>query len=531
MAIIKSIGHWVKQQQKSLLLFLYLALPLFFCLYLGEHRHLLKRSLYLGICTFGLMLPWLALPRFFRGLLFVYLPVYLIYWLGCCHLLIFDVPLNRSSILTMLDSNSGEIKEFLHTFYTTPILLLTLTLLAGCCLLLLRLLSYPVTSERNRIPLILSLSACLFAWNKGFHNTVYHRNQLLPYRVAGGAYEYYQTRKELLKLKQEHTVPEFPSLRSRHPSDHPQTYVIVIGESAAKNHLQWYGYHRETSSYTRQLPRPYIFTNVRSPHSLTLQSLRKVLTYAHDDKIAEGLRQGSLVNIFNAAGFKTFWLSNQLSSGKNDNLIGIIGNDAAEATFINDNNDYMTSITKGITYDEKLLPLITNALRDPAARKVIFVHLMGSHSPYDWRIPETEKYYAGQTDNPLQKFVDEYDDTIRYTDKLLAQILTQTFTSSADAYLLYFSDHGEDISASPESCRCHIGDQYATPPMYEIPFLLWTNQAFKRSNPELTANMPGWLTRKFNTQHLIHAIPHLSGLSLKETESAHNLFAADFKAD
>lgn len=529
MSVIKKLSKLIVKHQKWFLLFLYIALPLFLNLYLTEGRHLLKRSLYLGICAFGLILPWLAFPRFFRGLLLLYLPIYVIYWLGCCHNLIFKVPLNRNSVLTMLDSNPGEAKEFIHTFYSPSVFIVTMAILISAGLLFARLTTYPLNRKRNRTAIILAALACLFAWCKGFHNPVYHRNQLLPYRVVDAAYEYHLAKQELLRMKQEHTIPEFTSIRSRHSEKHPQTYVIVIGESANRNHLEWYGYQRETSPYTKQLPQPYIFKNILSPHSLTLQSLRKVLTFAHDDKVAEGIRRGSIVNIFNSAGFKTFWFSNQLSRGKNDNLIGIIGSDANEAHFINDNNDYLTTITKGITYDEKLLPLIRQALDDPAPRKVIFVHLMGSHSPYDWRIPAAEKHFSLHPSEPLQKFVDNYDDTVRYTDKILAQILTPLLKTPGDAYLLYFSDHGEDISASPDSCRCHIGDEYATPPMYEIPLLLWLNKSFKQNNPELTRNLPGYLNRKFNSQHLIHSIPYLSGLSLDEIEADLNLFAPDFK--
>ena len=512
-----------------LILFVYLALPLFFNLYLTEDTHLIKRSLYLGICTFGLMLPWFICPRLSKLWMLCTIPLYIIYWAGCCHSLIFNVPLNSSSVLVILDSNPEEAKEFYNTFVTPSVIITSLILLlCGIAGFLYLIIARP-PKALNKTLIILGIAACLFAWNKQFHSTIFHRYQLLPYRVAHGISNYYQSKEELLKVQQMHTIPTFSSLRNRHAPDHRQTYIIVIGESSNKYHLQWYGYDRATSVYTQKLSfKPYIFKNIKSPHSLTLLSLRKALTFAHDDEIIEGIKKGSLINIFNAAGFKTFWISNHLSNGKGDNLISILGKDSASSIFINDYNDYLTTVTKGISYDEKLLPHIKKALEDKAPRKVIFVHIMGSHSPYDWRLPQAEQHFSLHSPNKLQQFVDFYDDTVRYTDKILSQILSLGLNSNDDAYLLYFSDHGEDISASPDSCRCHIGDEYATPPMYDIPLMLWTNKAYQKSNSDLISRLPQYLDRPFNTQHLIHSIPYLSGISLDELEPQHNLFGPSF---
>ena len=511
-----------------LILFVYLALPLFFNLYLTEHTHLIKRSIYLGICTFGLMLPWFICPRLSRLWILFSIPLYIIYWAGCCHALIFHVPLNSSSVLVILDSNPEEAKEFYNTFVKPSIIITSLVLLFGGVFGFLYLVIAQPEKALNKKLIILGIIACIFAWSKQFHSTIFHRYQLLPYRVAQGIKEYNLIRDEILKLKQTHTIPKFPSIKSKYATTYPQTYIIVIGESANKDHLSWYGYERDTTPYTQKFPKPYIFQNIHSPHALTMPSLRKVLTFAHDDQVMEGLGKGSIINIFNAAGFKTFWISNQLSQSKFDNLVGMLGKDAKEAIFINDYNDYLTTITKGNTVDEKLLPHIQKALEDKAPRKVIFVHLMGSHSPYDWRLPQGAQHFSLNSPTPAQKFVDIYDDTIRYTDKVIADILAKMLKLKEDSYLLYFSDHGEDISASPDSCRCHNSDEYATPPMYDIPLMLWTNKAYKKSNPNLISRLPHYLDRPFNTQHLIHSIPYLSGISLDEMEPQHNLFSPSF---
>ena len=72
-------------------------------------------------------------------------------------------------------------------------------------------------------------------------------------------------------------------------------------------------------------------------------------------------------------------------------------------------------------------------------RKLIVVHLFGSHFPYGLRYPTTFAKFSGTS-----KAIDGYDNSIVYTDYILGEAFGMAEKASVDA-VVYFSDHGEDV--------------------------------------------------------------------------------------
>lgn len=317
------------------LLFFYLAFPILASVIIETETHLTKRIIYNLISAFGLLLPFALLPRRHTILLILYIFVYIIYWLNICHLSIFHCPLLSQSVQIILDSNIREMKEFVINFGSDSgfgfLILYTAVIL----------LTFFIRSKLHYAPgyskkLIFYCSvALLFAVSKGFHQQQYSRYQLVPYRVIASTIDYYKDIYNLIRLRQKHQIPVITGLKSRFPQNRAETYIVVIGESAAREHLGCYGYNRNTTPFSSGILKPYIFTNVTSPHASTMLSLRDTLTFARKDNVSEGLRHGSLINIFNQAGFKTFWISNQFSRGYHDNMTSVLAHDAKVVNFIN----------------------------------------------------------------------------------------------------------------------------------------------------------------------------------------------------
>ena len=280
-----------------------------------------------------MLLPFALLPRRHTILLILYIFVYIIYWLNICHLSIFHCPLLSQSVQIILDSNIREMKEFVINFGSDSgfgfLILYTAVIL----------LTFFIRSKLHYAPgyskkLIFYCSvALLFAVSKGFHQQQYSRYQLVPYRVIASTIDYYKDIYNLIRLRQKHQIPVITGLKSRFPQNRAETYIVVIGESAAREHLGCYGYNRNTTPFSSGILKPYIFTNVTSPHASTMLSLRDTLTFARKDNVSEGLRHGSLINIFNQAGFKTFWISNQFSRGYHDNMTSVLAHDAKAVSY------------------------------------------------------------------------------------------------------------------------------------------------------------------------------------------------------
>src|SRR4029453_9676540 len=117
---------------------------------------------------------------------------------------------------------------------------------------------------------------------------------------------------------------------------------------------------------------------------------------------------------------------------------------------------------------------------------VVIFHTIGSHGPaYSERYPaQFEVFKPSCRSNELQRcsqqeVVNAYDNTILYTDHVLArQIdLLQANASRFDSVLLYASDHGD--SPGERGIYLH-GMPYALAPraQKEVPMLFWASPGY-----------------------------------------------------
>lgn len=263
-------------------------------------------------------------------------------------------------------------------------------------------------------------------------------------------------------------------------TDLAQTYVVVIGESMNRNHLGLYGYPRETTPNLAKLSAEFLrFDNVVSAFAQTSPSLKVALTEANLQNRMADTQASSLLEAAKKAGFKTWWISNQQPLRMPTTPIAALA----------DVQKFISHDFNGVEdkrYDGYLLPAINDALTDKAAHKVIFVHLMGSHLQYRNRYPdefeffttaENTKAYSPNLSNGQLNFINQYDNSIRYTDFVLSKVVEQLNSHSEIAALSFFADHGEEVFDSKDF-KGH-GPDRVTKNMLEIPFMLWRNSAYK----------------------------------------------------
>ncbi|MCF6254138.1 MAG: phosphoethanolamine transferase [Thiomicrorhabdus sp.] len=263
-------------------------------------------------------------------------------------------------------------------------------------------------------------------------------------------------------------------------SEEPQTYVIIIGESVNRNHLQLYGYTRETSPNLIQNQADLIvFDDVISPFAQTRPSLNVALTEADTVNKMSVQQAISLLGGVKKAGFKTWWISNQQPLRRPTSAMASL----ADVPHFISNDFYGVEVNR---YDGYLLPSIQKAIADDAPHKVIFVHMMGSHLQYRNRYPPEQAVFEGQEGiqayrpNPSRSelaFINSYDDSVRYTDAILGEILASLNRVEGVAALSFFADHGEEVFDSKDF-KGH-GPDGVTRHMVEIPFVFWRNEAYQ----------------------------------------------------
>ena len=270
----------------------------------------------------------------------------------------------------------------------------------------------------------------------------------------------------------------------RYTGEEARTVILVIGESTTRASMSLYGYARATTPQLDAMrSKLLVFNDVISPAASTVESMMTMLTPADLDNPDAWMAKPNLLMLAEAAGYKTFWVSNQT---RNDGWIGMLAGEADESDFIN------FGLGRGENnFDGNLFQPFSHALADAAPKKLIVVHLLGAHPSYDMRYPSRFSYFDKQHDivsaqmtsqgrsSWIRSQRDEYDNAIRYGDYVLGSLIgmAEQAKSGRPASLLFVSDHGQEVGYS----RDHAGHSASDKSGYEIPMLIWDNQQAPQS--------------------------------------------------
>lgn len=252
----------------------------------------------------------------------------------------------------------------------------------------------------------------------------------------------------------------------------PETLVLVLSESINRKHLSIYGYPRPTSpvlaSKTQYAVDPLrVFEHAWSVDASTVPALRNFFYFGDPQD-----RQHHLLSLAAAAGYQTWWISNQ-------DDVAIEQEHARLAGQVHMLNKQPGRGSRSL--DQHSLPVLEQALRSPAPRKLIVLHLIGAHPDYRLRHGQQAPRFKGVLDEIYQdlkaqgrsKWVRElrndYDSALQYHDKVVADTLALTRSLGGRAVWMFFSDHGQDVGTSGN----RAGHSSKSVEGYRIPLLVW----------------------------------------------------------
>lgn len=251
-------------------------------------------------------------------------------------------------------------------------------------------------------------------------------------------------------------------------------YVLVIGESVTRDHWSLYGYGRPTTPWAEQMaaaPGTVWFPRAYANYTHTVPSLSYALS-AKNQYNDVGVEEAySLLEVAKAAGYRTYWLSNQLRYGLWDTPVSAMASTADEQVWINGN---VGGTTATQAYDGELVRHL--AVLDLARNSLVVVHLMGSHATYNDRYPGDKAVFR---EDMKENSVDAYDNSIRYTDDVFRDIYGTVSSRKDFRALVYFSDHGEDA----EGGRRHESSKFIWT-MARIPMVVTLSPSFLKQRPE-----------------------------------------------
>lgn len=307
-----------------------------------------------------------------------------------------------------------------------------------------------------------------------------------------------------------------------------ETYILVVGESSRRQSWSLYGYARPTTPRLADEPGLVAFTDALSPATTTGRSLPLSFSFATPERPDLFYRSRSFVSAFGEAGFRTFWITNQGTQRTAvGNQIALI---MAEAQSVQSTNFGFWNTVQ----DGDMLPDLEAALADPAPRKLIVLHCLGSHTNYRQRYPDgfalsgpdvpvrQAHGYAGISDAEAGT-IDEYDHTIAYTDWLLHQILTRLRDRGGPVAMVYFSDHGQRLydDASRKKGHGFSGFKHQDA---EIPLLAWTSRAFDEAYPTRRAALEANAARPVSTAGLAASMLDLAGIDYDGADRTASFF-------
>ena len=249
-------------------------------------------------------------------------------------------------------------------------------------------------------------------------------------------------------------------------------YVLIIGESETRDHMQVYGYPRPTTpwlTHFAQNPNTFLFTNAYSNHTHTVPTLTYALSAKNQYNQIDLADAYSLVEVAKAAGYKVFWLSNQAKFSVSETPITVTASLADFELWINNNiGDKLTASY----YDEQLVRDLPDMQKED--KVLIILHLMGNHSTYRDRYPRQYNRFDGG-----EKRIDTYDNSILYNDEVLRQIYEKISQNPHFMAWVYFSDHGDD----PDNGLGHECSRFSYR-MARIPLIVSVSERFKQTRAD-----------------------------------------------
>ncbi|MFM4677432.1 phosphoethanolamine transferase [Aeromonas media] len=267
-------------------------------------------------------------------------------------------------------------------------------------------------------------------------------------------------------------------------SDKPTLMFLVVGETARSQNYSLNGYQKETNGFTMKEPALVSFRDVRSCGTATAVSVPCMfsnLTRREYDETLAKSRDG-LLDVLQHAGVSVLWKENDGGCKGVCNHVPTL--EIEPKTF----PEYCEGDS---CYDEVLLQGLDQqiaGMKGKQGSKLVAFHLMGSHGPtYYRRYPAADRVFL--PDCPRsdiencsnEELVNTYDNTIRYTDKVLSQLIDKlkTLESQYNVGLVYLSDHGESLGAM--GLYLH-GTPYKFAPddQTRVPLLTWFSPQLQR---------------------------------------------------
>lgn len=309
-----------------------------------------------------------------------------------------------------------------------------------------------------------------------------------------------------------------------------ELHVLVIGESSRPDRWQLGGYARPTTPRLAAEPNVVWLRDMVSPWAWTRMAVPVMLSRKPGTDRRPFFAERSLVAAFGEAGFRTAWYSTQSPLGPHDSPIAAHAQEADEQRYVNPG-----SYRHDAALDGELLPLLQRTLARPEPRQLIVLHTLGSHYDYSHRHPpDFERFKPSLRDvarpdlrdrGQREALSNAYDNSILYTDHVLAEAIAALRATGARATLTYVSDHGENLFDGACTLSGHGRD---TERDFRVAAFVWHSDAWAQAQPQALAALRGRQDAPLSTENVFHSMLDAAGIRYPDERLSASYFHASW---
>jgi len=489
------------------------------------------------------LIPIFLIPRHSRKWLAI---AGLVMWpaalVSMFYFVIYGQEFSQSAIFIAFESNVAEGSEFVLSYWKW-----------WFALLLLAFAAIPLWMWRQTRPLEMAsgkrliyasvfslitfwpfIDTALFEPDKTLANAVEHQlgrvEPAAPWNLVVGYRKYRQQMADMRELLAQNRQVE-PLGHLTATGELPDTVVLVIGESTNRQRMSLYGYGRPTTprlDALREQGELLVYKDVVTPRPYTIEALQQILSFADSRHPERFFSEPTLINMMKQAGYDITWITNQQTQTRRNTMLTTFSQMADHQVYLNNNREQNAN-----QYDGVVLSPFEEALDNPADKKLIVVHLLGTHRAYHYRYPEEFAQFDDDDGVPswitpdLLEEYNSYDNSILYNDMVVSALIDDTRARGDNSLLVYFSDHGEEVYDEPDELFTGRNEGDPSPAMYTVPFMVWTSPAF-REQRDLTL----WKAaenRAYSSAYFIHTFADMVGLRFDELDRTASLISDRFR--
>ncbi len=215
--------------------------------------------------------------------------------------------------------------------------------------------------------------------------------------------------------------------------------VVIMGESLSYMNMGLFGYKRNTTpdltpylANEKFIYKPSISSAVSTRVSLALF----FNTVYEPDNVAHiSHMDTALFKLAKQSGFNTHYITTQKNAG------GLTYSFSPSHIDSWQEDKHLSRFES--TYDDRLLMALDEMKLDYSKPQFITLHMRSTHTPYVENYPKSQEVYPVEGKGYEDYMINSYDNSVLYTQKVIADIYQFFEDTNKPTYIFFTSDHGE----------------------------------------------------------------------------------------